>query len=97
MKALNSKNIFLLSIFCAVYFLMLFLRVFDNFDFALVGVVRELITIPLILVQLGVFCLSIYLIAVKKKQSKLMLFFACDTSGYCCYVFRKISIASNYF
>ncbi|WP_461788439.1 hypothetical protein [Pedobacter sp.] len=64
-----SKNIFLASIGLLIYFTFAFTGLVAKLDFAIIGAIYELITIPLILVVVALFAFATFQLLVKKKAN----------------------------
>ncbi len=66
----SEKQLLAISLIIATYFLTIFLLNFFQVDFTLIGVFREILTVPMLLGQLMFLVVGI-IILVRKKESRL--------------------------
>jgi hypothetical protein len=62
-----SKKMFIASIGLSIYFTLIFTGLIAKLDWAIIGAIYELITVPLILVVVTLFSFVTFQILVKKK------------------------------
>ncbi|GAB5527938.1 MAG: hypothetical protein Roseis2KO_58100 [Roseivirga sp.] len=68
-QLVSEKQLLAISLAIATYFLTIFLLNFFEVDFTLIGVFRELLTVPMLLGQL-IFLVMGLAILVRRKESK---------------------------
>lgn len=69
-QLISEKRLLTISVSIAIYFLSIFLLNFFEVDFTLIGVFRELLTIPMLVGQL-IFLIMAIAVLVKRRESKL--------------------------
>jgi hypothetical protein len=69
-QPLSEKRLLAISLIIATYFLTIFLLNFFGIDFVFIGVLRELLTVPMLLGQIAFLVLGM-VILIKRRESKL--------------------------
>ncbi len=86
-KLRMDTQILLGSIICTIYFGLVFLINYFKIDLIMVGVLGELITIPIILLTVTLLIYTVYLLVTKKNKLSLKLFVALVLQVLCvCFI-----------
>ncbi len=91
LNKIDNKQLLILSIVVSFYFVILFLNAYVlNFNNVLVGIIQELVTIPMLLALLFLFLLSIVRLYEDNFSVKKTFFLGFYNTVFCkhCYVWK---------
>ena len=72
-KIISRKILLVISVVIVLYFLAIYLINLYKIDFVLIGVLRELLTLPMLFAQLFFLFFGIYLLFKEEKKHRTMV------------------------